>query len=393
MKKVSCKMFFTVLWRGICQALGWFFGLFGYKKNGKFAKCVWGIFAVSATILMALMSSIALYCTYDFFSWEHKRSHYYDSDNEMYISSNIRYIASNKSDGYLINKKTGKKVLKGIEWIARPTGKDSLVCFSNGKLRGYFNAKDGKVIIEPKYNHAWIFSDGLAAVEEDNKIKFIDGTGKVVINRDLAYRENVNNYVFHGGYLAIKSNDHNKWGLMDTTGALVLPIEFDRIKVANNMQYWCISKDDQQAVYDKNLNVVLPFMDGQIFCGINYINVTMADHTLRKYDYEGNLVNDFYIVLTNPLEYVTDEIYYTKGKYKDEDYDEHECLVEEHKKATARLRSYLAGDGYEGLMTAEGHIITMPLYQEIEAIGPDTYLCTVSNGDKIIVDGKGEIVR
>ena len=25
-------MFFTVMWRGLCQALGWFFGLFGYKR-------------------------------------------------------------------------------------------------------------------------------------------------------------------------------------------------------------------------------------------------------------------------------------------------------------------------------------------------------------------------
>lgn len=42
MKRVSVRMFFTVMWRGMCQALGWFFGLFGYKRDGKFAKCVWG---------------------------------------------------------------------------------------------------------------------------------------------------------------------------------------------------------------------------------------------------------------------------------------------------------------------------------------------------------------
>ena len=40
MKKVSCKMFFTVLWKGVCQAVKWFFGLFGYKRDGKFAKGV-----------------------------------------------------------------------------------------------------------------------------------------------------------------------------------------------------------------------------------------------------------------------------------------------------------------------------------------------------------------
>ena len=34
MKRVSAKMFFSVVWKGICQTLGWFFGLFGYKRDG-----------------------------------------------------------------------------------------------------------------------------------------------------------------------------------------------------------------------------------------------------------------------------------------------------------------------------------------------------------------------
>ena len=37
MEKISVKEFFTVLWIGLCQTLGWFFGLFGYKRDGKFA--------------------------------------------------------------------------------------------------------------------------------------------------------------------------------------------------------------------------------------------------------------------------------------------------------------------------------------------------------------------
>ena len=59
-----------------------------------------------------------------------------------------------------------------------PLGKDTLVCFSDGKKRGYFSKNTGKVIIEPKYVHAWVFSDGLASVEEDGYIKFFDeGSG------------------------------------------------------------------------------------------------------------------------------------------------------------------------------------------------------------------------
>ena len=54
MKKVSARLFFTVLWRGLCQALGRSFGLFGYKRDGKFAKCIWGMFATSGSIVMTL---------------------------------------------------------------------------------------------------------------------------------------------------------------------------------------------------------------------------------------------------------------------------------------------------------------------------------------------------
>ena len=64
-----------------------------------------------------------------------------------------------------------------------------------------------------------------------------------------------------------------------------------------------------------------------------------------------------------------------------------------HPKATARLRAYVAGDGYEGLMTADGRKVTMPLYWEIEALDHDLYLCASKNGDKVIVNGKGEIVK
>ena len=42
---------------------------------------------------------------------------------------------------------------------------------------------------------------------------------------------------------------------------------------------------------------------------------------------------------------------------------------------------------------ADGHKVTMPLYWEIEALDHDLYLCATKNGDKVIVNGKGEIVR
>ena len=65
MKKISVRLFFTVLWTGLCQALGWFFGLFGYKRDGKFAKCVWGLFATSGAIIMAFFAVLCSTLTFD----------------------------------------------------------------------------------------------------------------------------------------------------------------------------------------------------------------------------------------------------------------------------------------------------------------------------------------
>ena len=390
MKKVSAKEFFTVLWSGICQALRWFFGLFGYKREGKFAKCVWGLFAVSAAVVMAVLACVLVDAAYEEFIYKYRNDHAYKMRNGKYVSQNIHYIPKcGDNDGYLINMETGKKMLKGITWISMPLGDDTLVCFCNGSKRGYFNKNDGKVVIEPKYDHAWVFSNGLAGVDENGKIKFIDGTGKVVIDDGRDYDPESGGFVFYNGYLIVKDGD--KCGLMDKSGKYVLAKEYDEIEAASNYKYWCVYKDDRCAVLDKDFNVVLPFVDGWAYLA-EYIDVTMWDRTKRKYDYNGNLINDFYVSDVSYLRYETDEVYYTKQSYVDSDDNEHEYLIEENKTAIARLMVYISGNR-KGLITREGHVVTMPLYEDIEAIGSDTYLCSVSQGDKVIVDGKGQVVR
>lgn len=215
----------------------------------------------------------------------------------------------------------------------------------------------------------------------------------MVIDAGIGYDPLKDDYVFHGGYLIVSDN-HHRYGLMDLSGKFVLEKEYDYIAVASNQKYWYVYKDNQCAVYDKELNEILPYIEGSVSLEYDAINVTMPDHTIRKYDYSGNLINDFYISEVLTLEYEKDEILY-RSTTVDENGDEYaEPFVESyHPKTTARLRAYVAGNDYQGLMTADGHVITMPLYENIEAIGYDTYLCTVSNDDKVVVNGKGEVVK
>ena len=398
MKKVSAKMFFTVLWRGMCQALGWFFGLFGYKRDGKFAKCVWGLFATSATVIVGIFA-IALVCVvgeelYDKYHYRYHSCDDPDCYENTFISRDIYFHNHEDGKGYIFNIHTGEKTLKHVAWIAKPTGKDSLICFSDGKKRGYFSKNTGKVVIEPKYNHAWIFSDGLASVEENNYIKFINVNGDVVIDNKTAFVPGQDGYVFHGNYCRIADNETGLCGLIDKTGKVVLPMEYTDIDVTSDFKHWIVEKWNEMGVLDDELKPVIPLAESRIYISEGTIDVTMPDHTIRKYDLQGTLINDFYITSVRTLEYEKDEILY-RTRTHDDDSDEYAVPFTEayHPQATARLRAYVAGDGYEGLMTADGHKVTMPLYQDIDAIGNDLYLCTSSNYDKVIVNGKGEIVK
>ncbi len=390
-------MFFTVMWRGLCQALGWFFGLFGYKRDGKFAKCVWGLFATSGSIVMALFALALLCCIGESVYNRWFRNHYCDEQycyHSEYINRDIYFHNTEDGKGYIYNKRTGEKLINHIAWIAKPLGKDTLVCYSNGRKRGYFSKNMGKVVIEPKYSHAWIFSDGLASVEDGGYIKYIDATGKVVIDRNMAYIPNMEGYVFHGGYCVVDTDDVEQCGLMDKKGNIVLPMEYSSIHPSNDFKYWRLQKGKEMAVLDSNLKPILPLSECSISIGDGTIDVTMPDHTMRKYDMDGKLINDFYISSVRMLEYEKEEIIYRDNVVNKVDDEQTEILEDSyHPHATARLRAYVAGDGYEGLMTADGHKVTMPLYWEIEALDHDLYLCASKNGDKVIVNGKGEIVK
>lgn len=402
MKKISAKLFFTVLWRGLCQALGWFFGLFGYKRDGKFAKCVWGLFATSAAVVMLIIAGALVYVFWDEVARKWEYMHYYCCDNPYcyennYIKDDIYFHRMDNGKGFVYNIQTGEKFVKHVAWIAEPIGDDSLVCFSNGKKRGYFSMNTGKVVIEPKYDHAWVFSEGLACVDDGGYIKIIDATGKVIIDMKQAYEPDMEGYFFHGGYCVICTEDGEQSGLMDKTGKMVLPMEYNSIYPADDYKFWCVQKGDEMAAYNSDMKPIVPFTKCTLYIDEGTIDMTMPDHTIRKLDYNGNLIHDFYICSVRMLEYEKEEILHQRpqNEIRGDDNDVYFLEIGEpyHPKATARLRAYVAGDGYEGLMTADGHVVMMPTYKDIEAIGYDLYLCTSTNYDKVIVNGRGEVVR
>ena len=397
MKKVSARMFFSVVWMGICQAMGWFFGLFGYNRDGKFAKCVWGLFSVSAAIVMAVLSGVLLVNIYQALDDEYEFDLWHSDDCEYDSRLSCSVMIHNREDGkaWVMNQKTGKKTLTDIVCIQEPYDqRDSLVMFYDGKKCGYFSKYSGEVVIPAKYDRASSFSEGIAGVVDDGIIKFIDPNDNQVFERTFVRKECFSQLIFICGYCVIDEDGDHKYGMIDTNGVTVLPEEYDTISCFDDLGLWTIYRDGKCSVIDKNLNTILPLMAWNVYVFDDGIDVIMPDNTMRKYDLDGNLIDDFYILSFEHLEYELEETCKVMNKVYDEDeYDYEYVSSTEHKKAWARLAKYIAGNEMEGLMTQEGHMVTLPKYMYIEAIGPDTYLCTVNRSDKEILNGKGEKVR
>ena len=396
-KRVSAKLFFTVVWRIVCQVLAWFFGLFGYKRDGKFAKCVWGLFATSAAVVMGIIAIIFVYAVGDELCSWYKRQHYSCTNPDCYenisLSRDIYFHSRDGGKGYIYNIRTGEKHVKHVVWIATPRGKDSLVCYSDGTKRGYFNMHTGRPVVAPRYDRAWIYSEGLAAVESDGKILFLDAAGRVAIDKGFMYSPMSDGYVFHAGHCAV-TDAEGRYGLIDRRGEMVVPAEYDEILYYEEQALWSLRRGKESGVLSDSLATVLPMAEWATYVNGKSIDAVMPDHTVRKYDLKGRLVEDFCIYDVRSLEYETDEIRYRVGK---------ECLITEGEEEEAgdawetyrpeqiaRLRAYVAGEGYEGLMTPDGRLVTMPLYSYIVAIGPDLYRCHVGNGLYVVLNGKGE---
>ena len=62
-----------------------------------------------------------------------------------------------------------------------------------GKNKWGYKDASGKIIIEPKYSMYACFNDGLAAVEFNGKMGYIDKTGKVIL-LELRARQQVNDH-------------------------------------------------------------------------------------------------------------------------------------------------------------------------------------------------------
>lgn len=390
-KRISFRLFFTVVWRGICQVFRFIGKLFGYTDNCTYSKVLWRISATCMTVLLCLFTV----CFVSAFIIEvviPKWINPYFSENgweSEYISNHVAFQKNCSCRDSRIYDLTKKKVLlDDVDWVVVSEDYDSLAVFSKDGKRGYLNRFTGGISIKPIYSRAWMFSEGLAAVEKDGKLIFIDHTGQTVIDKGFEADNSNIAYTFKDGYCLMKDNVDGNIGLIDKNGNWALKPEFIGI---NRMDGLLIIEkpNGQKAVFDNDMRMVLPFADAEYFIVDNSIFATLSNHTMRKYDMSGNIIEPFFIKNIEQMFYNTDKlqsaVYSGAGDSESVDSENAPYCVQ----AVAKCKRYEADDYYYGLINNEGQIITLPLYSEITAVDEDMYLCKDEQGHGILLNGEG----
>ena len=382
-KKISFKLFWTVIWGGILQSVKAFLKIFGYQGSNSWDKVMWRICGTCLTLILIMLTWVIGTAFWDEIIYrKYIRPHFtenvYDTST---ISSDIVFKHNYcTGKGYIYNDSTKQTLIQNVSWVCTPHNDDSLFVFAQEDKRGYANKYTGEAVIPAQYSKAWIFSEGLAAVEKDKKIIFINKVGDVVIDKNLRLNDEIRHYTFKNGYCIVSPKDNNKMGLIDLQGNWAIPPQYDNI--INEYGFWRLVENEHQGLLSANLDTIYPVSYPYIDVRKNNIELHTKDTTVVQVDYDGYVLSEYVIKEICPMEYETNEII--------QEYDEDGDYLNHHKIATAKCKRYYIYWNHEymyGLIDSNGHKVTPAIYYYIEAIDEDLYLCQPLG---VIINGKGE---
>lgn len=310
----------------------------------------WTIGTLFLLFILFLTGAIRIYIPYNYSYW---------------VEINESYSKKVCNDGRerLYDVKNERFVTKKMDWIAKPRQTDSLTVFSNKKRRGYLNLHTGKVQLKPAYLHAWQFSEGLAAVDVNGWIGFIDAQGKTRIPFRFKAPSRFSNCAdiqFKQGYCVMQDTT-GKYGLIDRSGAWVLAPQFDFIfSPVKGLRV--VQRDSSYGLLDKKLKLVLP-CEYEIIAVLNGGVKVVKEGEQRILSHDARtVVEPFVYDCCHLLQYDTGLL------------DANGNSV--YKNATCM--SYCVNN-LTGLMGRDGHIITKAIFGDIYAISENLFCCEREN--------------
>lgn len=349
----------------------------------KFFKIVWksllGLAVVAVVFIGVAMGN----------AWYDNYNSYY---NDTRLSDNVTVRYYYRQREYKVyNRQLDRITLKDVDKVVKASEGDSLTVFFREKLRGFLDVNTGYEVIPAQYKHAWVFSEGLAAVvNESGKIGFINKDNEVVLPFVYDYRtEHPIDYLFQHGQ-CVMTDERGACGIIDKEGNWLMEPRYDCIWDLYFDKYRIVKEGEKYGMIDENLNFVFPIAYDCIeFTEAERSGVLLTrDNIKQQVALDGTIITLFVIDGCNDLYYtqkIAPEIMHNGDG---EAYTLTEADI---------LSDYLQFRvGYKkGVMHREtGKVIIPAQYKYIEMVSPTLFEASLWDIDgSILIDIKGRMVK
>lgn len=297
----------------------------------------WGFILAASAFPFAASCSREEKCTESSFNYE-----------EYVRNENLSVVKKDNGKISIKNIVTGETTIKDVkvDWTSS-SGVDTLAVFCAEDKRGYFNVNTGKIVIKPRFRRAWNFSEGLAAVQLNGYVGFLDPQGNVAIDFKFPYYGNpISSYIFKDGY-CVAADSTGLCGVIDRKGNWIIEPVYENVSVFK--EYAIVSKAG--------------------------VRVQVL--------YDGTVLNSYVLDDVSQLTFEQDEYYENK--------DGEVCSVT--KTIDTGLFYYRVG-GRVGLMDSACRRLTEPVYYTIRAVNKNMFRAFLLDGySEVILDAKGRVMQ
>ena len=292
------------------------------------------------------------------------------------------------SDGKkkLYDKLEKEYIMDGMQWLSEVSDDDTLAVIAFPGKRGYINVHTAEMVIEPQYKAAWIFSEGLAAVRnQDGMVGFINKNNEVVIPFKFDAKDDgiVLPYVFKSG-LCFMSDSIGLFGIIDRNGNWLIEPAYDYIEWHTIDGFRKVRKDGLYGLLDSAFNVVYEPIYQSVLLEEDQDRITLITDTAGCIvDYSGKVVVPFLYEDVEVLGYPI-----SMSSSEENGYYHIESAVSDYAK-------YKINYEYGLLNAKTGKIITPAIYSTIEMISPTLFSVSIGGywQPEFLIDTKGNVVK
>ena len=281
-----------------------------------------------------------------------------------------------KHGAHIYNPETGRILVDSISWLHISRG-DTIAILAKNHRRAYINLNTAELLTPLEYDRAWEFACDRGIMSRHDSLFIFRRDGSQVNTTGLT-ASNQYEYLFYENRLALHV-DYDHVGLLDTAGRWVLEPVYQMIETNYGHRLYNTRLGDECIVYGYDLQPVLrgaykaievDWSEGLIATEHNGIQ--------RLFNYEGKLLYQVIYKRIETLEYTH------KDKDGDEITEETDCYV------------YVDYNDKCGLMDKHYHVLTPPLFHDIEAQTKHVFFASFgeySNRFGTLIDDHGKALR